>query len=190
MLVYSHSQGQRGRQESQDPPQVSRCTFAFHLCLRLPHHINVALWPLLTHFYIYNPWKYFWTNYAALDQITDVTSSDRAVRCVFRQSVRTRQPSVRWLGRSQCLPFMFNFGCHVPGMDGCCEGQSTTFNSFINQASVRGMNYWLSEFRGNSLFLFPPWWTCFAVVCSASRSAQHYGMSLFRHANGDKVTDT
>lgn len=58
--------------------------------------------------------------------------------------------------------FMFNISCCVPEMDGCCEAQSTTFNSFINQASVHAMNYWLSEFRGNSLFLFSPWWTCFA----------------------------
>lgn len=52
-------------------------------------------------------------------------------------------------------------------MDGSREvGQSTIFNSVINQVCVRRMNYWLSKFRGNSLFLLSPWWTCFAVVRS------------------------
>lgn len=53
-------------------------------------------------------------------------------------------------------PFMFHFIRHVPQTDGCCEAQSTTFNSSINQASPHVMNYWLSVLRGNSLFLFSP----------------------------------
>lgn len=56
-------------------------------------------------------------------------------------------------------PFMFHFICHVPQTDGCCEAQSTTFNSSINQASPHVMNYWLSVLRGNSLFYFSPWQT-------------------------------
>ncbi len=136
--------------------------------------------------------KTFRTNYMAPAQISDVILSNEAVQCVWRWSLLIRQLSVRWFGCSQCLPFMFNFGCHDVEMDGRCEAQSTTFNSFINQASVRGMNYWLSEFRGNSLFLFSPWWTCFAAVRSVPDRCSIMGCLFLarkwgwndRHVNG------
>lgn len=87
--------------------------------------------------------KTFRTNGAPV-QITNVILSNQAVLRLYQWSRLMHHLSVRWFGCSHCLPFMFNFGCHVPEMVGRCEAHSTAFNSFINQASVLGMNYWMN----------------------------------------------
>lgn len=69
---------------------------------------------------------------------------EQAILRLYQWSHLIHQLSVRWFACSHCLPFMFNFGCHVPEMVGCCKAQSPSFNSFINQASVHGMNYWMN----------------------------------------------
>lgn len=139
-------------------------------------------WPALTH----NSWKLSKQITSLLFKSPASFHPIRPRRRVCHLSRPIRQLAVRWFGCSQRLPFMFNFSSHVPEMDGHCEAQSTTFNSVINQASVHGMNYWLSEFRGNSLFLFSPWWTCFAVVHSVPGWRCIMAcLFLFR----DKVTD-
>lgn len=116
-----------------------------------------------------------------------LVQSRRSSACAVEVFWYVRSPWEDLVVLRICL-FMFNFSCHVPEMDGCCEAQSTTFNSFINQASVRGMNYWLSEFRGNSLFLFSPWWTCFAVVRRVPGRSGIMECLFFRHTKGYKMT--
>lgn len=76
-------------------------------------------------------------------------------------------------------------------MDGCWETQSITFNSFINQASARGMNYWLIEFRRKQpVFIF----SLMDMFCSRSPCfwlVRRPGISLyFRHTKGYKMTDS
>lgn len=154
MLGETQSQGQKGTQESQTLYLVFMEPFDFW-------------WPISkVNTCIYCDSLYTATILCLLLKSPTSFFTDQAAQPVCHWSLLICQLSMRWFGCSQYLPFMFNFGCHVPEMDGRCEAQSTTFNSFINQASVYGMNYWLSEFRGNCLFLFSPWWTCFAVVRS------------------------
>lgn len=94
--------------------------------------------------------------------------------------------SVGWFGRScVCLSCLIS-AATSPRWTAVAKAQSTTFNSFINQASVRRMNYWLSEFRGNGLFLLSPWWTCFCCCALCSWSVQHYGTSLPGTRTGTK----
>lgn len=96
-------------------------------------------WPTPT----YTTHENFQKNYVAPVQMVIVILSNQADQRLLVSHL-IYQLSVRWFGCSHCLPFMFNFGCHVPEMDGLSEAQSTAFNSSINHASVHGKNYWMN----------------------------------------------
>lgn len=145
-----------------------------HVCLSSPP--SAALWHLVTNLCRLKSW-----NYVASPRITIVILSNQAP-----ESSHASNNERTWLFSVFaffCF-FLFDVGCHVPEMDGCCEASSTTFNSFINQASAWIIDWVNSEETTFIFFLMDMFFS--SALCS--RLMWHHGMSLFRHTTGYKMT--